>query len=237
MKMVSAIGVGVAAVLWALPAFGQDLRLEFAGGRVTLEAKNVTLQQILQEWARLGDTKIVNGDKLTGGPVTLQLHQVPEIDALDTLLRSAAGFLAAPRPAGQPGASHFDRVLVLATSAAPSYAPQALTPAQTPDVTDDVGPDNPLMRLPQTGQPGSPTMPGMTPQYYPVTPAAPTQVPAGFYPPGVAPQGAAPVLPPTPVPQSPPGIPGTSAVPGVIIAPPVQNPGQAPPQPIIRKQG
>ena len=35
-------------------------------GRVTLIADNVPLRQILPEWARVGQTKIVNGDKLSG---------------------------------------------------------------------------------------------------------------------------------------------------------------------------
>ena len=69
-------------------------------GRVTIIADNVPLRQILQEWARVGQTKIVNADKLAGPAhnVTLQLIDAPERDALDILLRSASGYIAAPRP-------------------------------------------------------------------------------------------------------------------------------------------
>ena len=41
------------------------------------------LRQILEEWARLGQTTIVNGDKLTGPPMTLQLVDRPEREVLD----------------------------------------------------------------------------------------------------------------------------------------------------------
>ena len=44
-----------------------------ANGRVTLVAKDVTVREILAEWARVGQTRIVNAEKLTGGPVTLEL--------------------------------------------------------------------------------------------------------------------------------------------------------------------
>ena len=92
--------VSVAALAWgiAVPAVAGDLKLTIQNGRVTIIAHDVPLQQILQEWARLGNTKIVNAEKVVGLPVTLELVDVPERQALDTLLRSTAGYLAAPRP-------------------------------------------------------------------------------------------------------------------------------------------
>ena len=68
-----------------------------ANGRVTLIAHDVTVREILAEWARVGQARIVNGEKLTGGPVTIELTDVPEARALDTVLRSAAGYVMAPR--------------------------------------------------------------------------------------------------------------------------------------------
>ena len=68
-----------------------DLNLTIANGRVTLIAHDVTVRQILDEWARVGQTKIVNGDKLLGAPLTIELRDVPEATALETVLRSAAG--------------------------------------------------------------------------------------------------------------------------------------------------
>ena len=68
----------------ALAAAG-DLSLTIVDGRVTLVAQDVTVRQILAEWARIGGTKIVNGDKLIGPPLTLELHDVPEGKALETV--------------------------------------------------------------------------------------------------------------------------------------------------------
>jgi hypothetical protein len=93
-----------------------ELQLTIANGRVTLVADSVPLRTILSEWARIGQTRIVNGEKLTGAPLTLRLIDVPEVQALDIVLRSASGYLAAPRPAGMAGASQYDRVVILASS-------------------------------------------------------------------------------------------------------------------------
>ena len=107
----------------ALSASAQQLRLEIADGRVTLEATSVPVGQILAEWARVGGTKIVGADKIAGAPLTLKLVDVTEQQALNILLRQVAGFMAAPRQASAtPGASTYDRILILATS---SVAPAA----------------------------------------------------------------------------------------------------------------
>jgi hypothetical protein len=105
---------------FALPAEAQ-LKLQINNGRVTLEATNVPARQILSEWARIGGTKIVGGEKVTGAPLTLKLVDVPEKQALDIILRNVAGFMAAPRLASAtPGASAYDRILIMATSSAPA---------------------------------------------------------------------------------------------------------------------
>ena len=92
-------------VVFALPAEAQ-LSLQISNGRVTLDAKNVPARQILSEWARIGGTKIVGGDKVTGAPLTLKLADMPEKQALEVILRNVAGFMAAPRLASAiPGAS------------------------------------------------------------------------------------------------------------------------------------
>ena len=98
----------------AAPAAAGELRLSMGNGRVTLIAKDVTVREILNEWARVGQTRIVNGEKLTGGPVTLELTDVPEAQALDAVLRSAAGYVMAPRLDGSPGSSRYDRIMILA---------------------------------------------------------------------------------------------------------------------------
>src|SRR5262245_55351170 len=104
----------------AMPCAAGELRWSMANGRVTLVARDVTIREILAEWARVGQTRIINGDKLAGTPVTLELEDVPEAQALDTVLRSAAGYVMAPRVAGNPGVSRYDRIMILASSRAPA---------------------------------------------------------------------------------------------------------------------
>ena len=64
---------------------------------MSLSAKNATVGQILAEWAKVGQTKIVNAERVGGGPMTLELTDVPEAEALEILLRSAGGYVLAPR--------------------------------------------------------------------------------------------------------------------------------------------
>lgn len=111
-------------VAWALPAPAQQLQLEIHDGRVTLDAVNVPARQILDQWARIGGTTIIGEEKITGAPLTLKLVNMPERQALDIVLRNVAGFMAAPRAANAaPGASTYDRILIMATSSAPAPAP------------------------------------------------------------------------------------------------------------------
>ena len=121
-------------VLLAAPNVLQagELDLSIARGRVTLTASEVPLGEVLAEWARIGDTQFVDPDQLTGPPVTLQLVDVPEADALRILLRSASGYLAAPRAAGLPGASVYDRVLIMASSRGPTNPSQPFGAATAP---------------------------------------------------------------------------------------------------------
>lgn len=132
----------------ALPAAAQQLKLEISDGRVTLEANAVPLRQILTEWARIGGTKVVGGDKVTGAPVTLKLVNVTERQALDVLLRDVAGFMAAPRLASAPpGASGFDRILILATSSAtPSQGSAARGSVPANNLSAPGGPMNGTQR-------------------------------------------------------------------------------------------
>jgi hypothetical protein len=157
-----ALATALAATLSA-PAAAGELRLTMSNGRVTLVAHDVTVREILAEWARVGQAKIVNGEKLTGGPVTIELTDVPEARALDTVLRSAAGYVMAPRSAGAPGASQYDRILILASSRAPMMPPSNSTPfgnrpmpqpQNQPNPTlDDDGDFNPPPVTNQLGQP------------------------------------------------------------------------------------
>lgn len=125
-----------------MPSTAADpVQLTIHDGRVSLVATDVTVGQIFEEWARIGQTRIVNGDRVPGGRVTLELTNVPEQEALDILLRTAAGYIAVPRASGVADASRFDRILILPTTAAPAQAarpPAAAAPVFQPPVARPV---------------------------------------------------------------------------------------------------
>src|SRR5882757_8688144 len=84
-------------------------------GRVSIVAKDATVRQILTEWARVGQTKIVNVERIPGGPVSIELNNVPESQALEVLLRAMSGYIAAPRAVDVANLSRFDRIIVMPT--------------------------------------------------------------------------------------------------------------------------
>lgn len=168
--------LAVALSLLAAPALAQQqpLKLDFHDGLVTVEATSVPIRTILTEWGKVGGTKIVGADRVTGAPLTLKLVDVSEAKALETILRSVAGYMAAPRSAaGAAGPSMYDRILVMATSSAPApsasraapptNATRRFTPPQRQDESDepvqeepDENPPNPpVFTFPQPGQNGN----------------------------------------------------------------------------------
>ena len=155
LRALAAVLLTAFGVLCATPAQAQQaIKLEFKDGRVSLNAQNAPLRAILGEWARLGGSTIVNGDRVVGPPVTLELVAVPERQALDTLLRSVAAYLLAPRRAGSVGASTIDRILILPTSSAPRNAPPSAAGAQPAG-------QRPLLPRPQVL--ANPNLPGEIP--------------------------------------------------------------------------
>ena len=196
----------------AASASAQAVSLQFNNGRVTLNAQNAPIRTILTEWARLGGTRIVNGDRIGGAPVTLELNDVTERQALDILLRSAAGYVITTKQ--QPGGlSNVGGVVILATSSAPRLqAPVTFgtatvqpTPAfndQRNDQDERVGNASPVVPInlpnvvrvgqnPQQGQPEPAAQPG------PPRPVTTLQTLPGTSRPGEI----------TPVPQQPPTLP------------------------------
>ncbi len=111
-----AVLVLMACAVLSAPAAAGDLKLEIRNGLVNLDARDVPVRDILAEWARIGHTRIENREQVGGAPVTLTLKDVPERDALEILLRSVSGYIAAPRPAPIPDQSIFDVVYVLAAA-------------------------------------------------------------------------------------------------------------------------
>ena len=109
-----------------------DLELSFAEGRVTVVATNVPVTAILMEWARVGGTRFVDAEALAGRPVTLELRDVPEGEALRVLLRAATGYVAAPRSLNDSGVSSFDRVLIMAAARRPKGSARTYEPTLPP---------------------------------------------------------------------------------------------------------
>jgi hypothetical protein len=87
-KMLAFAGVAV-MVLIASTAFA-EVKVSMQDGRVSIVAKDATLRQILTEWASVGQTKIVNVERIPGGPMTIELTNMPEQQALDLLLHDGA---------------------------------------------------------------------------------------------------------------------------------------------------
>jgi len=131
--MSKTFALAVCAWLAAAPAARAEVQLSIRNGRVSIVAKDATVRQILAEWARVGKTRIVNAERIPGGPVTLELKNVPEAEALDVLLRTLSGYMAAPRIANVSAeASVYDSIVVMptvATAVAPRTAAAAGAPA------------------------------------------------------------------------------------------------------------
>jgi hypothetical protein len=240
--------VGALAILGtAEAASAGELSVKIANGRATVIAKDVPLRQILAEWAKVGDTKLVGAERVTGGPVTLELVDVPEKEALDILLRTAAGYIVAPRPANIAGASQYDRVIIMATSRPPAatatmpppaFGRPAVQPIIQPPPDDDDGEpgDQGPVPPPVMGPNGPAQQPFPGPTVGPNGQILGTQVPMNV------PPGATPNANPN---QPNPNQPITSPRPGALPQQPQQQqfppnpyaPAVRPGQPVVRPGG
>jgi hypothetical protein len=232
--------IGVAAWLLAVSTASADVQLTMQNGRVTIVAKDATVRQILAEWARVGHTKIVNLEAVPGGPITVELDNVTEAQALDVLLRSLSGYIAAPRAVEDANFSRLDRIIIMPTLAAARPATSSppppvfqQAPQFLPSPADDADDEKPA---PNVAAPGGPRGPVFNTFPQPQTvnsqappmaqPGAPAQLPAGQQTPAGQPS-------PTPVAPY-----GGVAVPGMVAPPPpgqLASPSQSPSQ--IRRPG
>ncbi|HVZ21442.1 MAG TPA: hypothetical protein VG871_10290 [Vicinamibacterales bacterium] len=249
MRALRTLALAACAWLALAPAVRAEVRVAIRNGRVTIVARDATLRQILTEWARVGKTKVVNVERIPGGPLTLELKNVPEGEALDVLLRTLSGYLASPRATTvSADTSIYDSIVVMPTIAA--VAPRASAPPagrapfaqsainQNENEEDEQngqarpgGPPRPpifsTFPAPRQGGPGAvrPTLPF-------VRPGVVSQPPVENAPNEGVPQpivAVPPVNTPAPAPgQSAPGTGGVAA-PGMIAPVPAQ-PGQVQPQ-------
>lgn len=229
------------------PAAAGDLTLAIQNGRVNMTASNVSARQILTEWARVGQTRILNGERVIGPPLTLQLNGVSEREALDIILRSVTGYMAVARPLGTAGASLFDRILIMPAS---NNAPLAQMPPPGPRIPIaqppmDPGPQavaeegNEMDQPPQDGvdpnlpaglQPGNPYGRGGFPAVFPGA-NRPPQNPNNVNIPAMTTDDEPPADPDfESVPTNPWGVTGGSSLPGV-ISQPQPNPNPTSPNP------
>jgi hypothetical protein len=234
MRTLAQLTFGVLAVIVTASTASADVHLTIRGGRVTLIARDATVRQILAEWERVGQTKVINADRIAGGPLNLELTNVPEQQALDVLLRSVSGVVLAPRAGTIDNLSAFERIIVMP----PSIAPQPLNNtapaiAQAPfqpqqrlaDEEQDDRPNRggPVFAFPQPQNP-NPQMPNLP---------VPNAPPGGF---GGPQQQPALVFPQPPIPGAPPPVipaPGVStgqpavgvSVPGMVAPVPAPVPG------------
>jgi hypothetical protein len=238
--------LAAAACLIAVSTASADVQLTLQGGRVSIVAKDATVRQILTEWARVGQTKIVNVERIPGGLVSIELNNVPESQALEVLLRAMSGYIAAPRAVDVANLSRFDRIIVMPTlagarppaSSAPpppvfQQAPQfnQAPPLAADDDDEPAAPNVPVQQ--QNRGPVFNTFP--QPQVINPTTGSPMMIPGSQPATGGVPQQA----PPTGAPTG--GGFGVS-VPGMIVQPPQPPPGQpgAPAQPVqapVRRPG
>lgn len=102
---------------------GDDVRIAFANGRVSVIADNATITEILREWERVGGSRFVNAEKIPAMErLTLRLENETEARAIEVVLRSVAGYVIAPKKPGAVAVSAIGNVLILPTSRAASYA-------------------------------------------------------------------------------------------------------------------
>jgi hypothetical protein len=229
MKVIHLLALSGALTAAVCSTADAEVRLSIGNGRVSLSAKDATVRQILAEWARVGNVRMVNIERVPGAPLTLELKDVPEEQALDLLLRAVSGYMAAPRRSVVPNASRFDRIVVMATASVPR-APVAATPSivqqpvfnQMPQPLPDDAPEEPE-RQPIAAPSANPRGPVFNPFAQPQV-VNPPIVGSPVITPGTVdasePQDG------TASPQTPSVFPGTVSVPGMIAAPPQPQPGQ-----------
>src|SRR3954471_8812573 len=202
--------ITAAALFAAVSTASADVQLTMQNGRVSLTAKDATVRQILAEWARVGNTRIVNMERVPGGPVTLELTNVPEAQALEIVLRPLSGYITAPRPVAAENLSRFDRIILMPTLAAarpatsspppPTFQQQAPQFTQPPPADDDSDDERPAPNVPVPGQQRGPVF-NAFPQPQVVNPRAMPMQQPGVGAPETAPAQVpgAPASSPTPV--------------------------------------
>jgi hypothetical protein len=208
-----AVAVALVSLTFGLagPAKAQSARvldLKFGtDGLVTLTAQNVTVRDILAEWARQCGCYVVNAERLAGAPIAVPISFVSaaQPDVLRSLLRETGGYALTPRRAGSTSISEYETIYIINASGPVTYTSAA--PAVTPIVIrgapdDEIPPVVPIVVGAEPPVPGAPAGEQPAPQTPPTRPATPA---GGFVIAPVSPGTPAPGTAPTPGQPSQPG--------------------------------
>jgi hypothetical protein len=165
MRLIRTSVVVLASVLAASSASAQTspVSIQFQNGNVTVRTTARTpLRTVLQEWARVGKARIVNADGVNVTLDQIELVNVPERQALATLLRDISGYAVGMREVASTGPSQFDRIMLLPRSVGTNSGPRPTSVASTAppppiafvagDPDDDPNPA--VRRLPAAAQQG-----------------------------------------------------------------------------------
>ncbi len=166
MRLLARLTMAGVLLVGAVAAQAGEVKVSFSNGLVTIVAANASPREILGEWARRGQVRVTNLDRLAGEPITMQLTDVPETQALETVLRGTAGYAAAPRREAVATIAVYDRILLL-----PGVAPALPVATATPPSSSNAGAGRGRVGPPPFGPPSDdesgfaePT-PGMTPPW------------------------------------------------------------------------
>ena len=238
MKIINSLTFSVLGVILAASTVSAQVQLTMQGGHVTLVAKNVTIRQILAEWERVGQTKVVNGERVLGGALNLELTNMPEQQALDIILRSVNGVLFAPRTELAAGnVSAFSQIILMPPSVAPPPSSAASTPLPPVFGPQTTYPQQQQFQQQQFQQQlplpddadDRPTVAQPRPAFVFPQPTITNPQPLGNgpnMPPLVFPQQGGPNPPPPAFPGVPSATPAGVSVPGMVVPVPAPQPGQ-----------
>jgi hypothetical protein len=188
----------------------RKLDLKFNNGLVTLQAQNVTVRDVLAEWARLCECQVIGAEKITNAPLTMPVQYVnqPEAVIMKSLLNPGSqagavsgGYVFVPRGPGETGASAYASIRIAPVShpTAVSYSQQPSSPVAAPLINDGNDELPPVVNIPL--QDPAKTQQAPAPPVAPVVP--PSVMPTTGVNPGVGRTGgpglptAPPTVPPT----------------------------------------
>lgn len=119
----------------------EQLSLSIDHGLVTLDAENVTVDEVLARWIQATGLSVVSkGGQGSDIPVTLHLQGMPERDALKMVLRDLSGYIMGERIEQGTGLVKVDRLVIL-TQSAPRLA-DVLPPSMRTSPVQDVVPND-----------------------------------------------------------------------------------------------